>query len=214
MIARRVEILSPTSLAQHEGALINCSMFGVTTSDDYQPVTWVGRHPVHVTTLLVAVHVFLLVLTCFSGFRRRRDPRPFHFRQRSSGDASGASGRSRPTLSSMCLIRSGSSLVRGRNVHAVRVRPRSGTLHRPARVYMCFTPCFSWFRRSSSSWAASGADSVWPAPPRSISASSWLLPPYIPTSKRQFLRIQANGLRSLGLRSAHWPHWPATIGPT
>ena len=27
-------------------------MFGVTTSDDYQPVTWVGRHPVHVTTLL------------------------------------------------------------------------------------------------------------------------------------------------------------------
>jgi len=39
-------------------------MFGVTTSDDYQPVTWVGRHPVHVTTLLVAVHVLLLVLTC------------------------------------------------------------------------------------------------------------------------------------------------------
>jgi len=40
-------------------------MFGVTTSDDYQPVTWVGRHPVDVTTLLVAVHVLLLVLTCF-----------------------------------------------------------------------------------------------------------------------------------------------------
>jgi membrane associated rhomboid family serine protease len=40
-------------------------MFGVTTSDDYQPVTWVGRHPVHVTTLLVAVHVLLMVLTCF-----------------------------------------------------------------------------------------------------------------------------------------------------
>ena len=39
-------------------------MFGVTTSDDYQPVTWVGRHPVHVTTLLVGVHVLLLVLTC------------------------------------------------------------------------------------------------------------------------------------------------------
>lgn len=31
-------------------------MFGVTTHDDYQPVTWVGRYPVHVTTLLVAVH--------------------------------------------------------------------------------------------------------------------------------------------------------------
>lgn len=40
-------------------------MFGVTTSDDYQPVTWVGRHPIHVTTLLVAVHVVLMVLVCF-----------------------------------------------------------------------------------------------------------------------------------------------------
>jgi membrane associated rhomboid family serine protease len=39
-------------------------MFGVTTSDDYQPVTWVGRHPVHVTTLLVAMHTFLMVLAC------------------------------------------------------------------------------------------------------------------------------------------------------
>jgi membrane associated rhomboid family serine protease len=41
-------------------------MFGVTTSDDYQPVTWVGRHPVHVTTLLVAGHVFLMVVTCLA----------------------------------------------------------------------------------------------------------------------------------------------------
>ena len=39
-------------------------MFGVTTSDDYQPVTWVGRHPVHVTTLLVAGHIFLMVVAC------------------------------------------------------------------------------------------------------------------------------------------------------
>lgn len=39
-------------------------MFGVTTSDDYQPVTWVGRHPVHVTMLLVGAHVLLMVLTC------------------------------------------------------------------------------------------------------------------------------------------------------
>ena len=39
-------------------------MFGVTTSDDYQPVTWMGRHPVDVTTLLVALHVLLMVLTC------------------------------------------------------------------------------------------------------------------------------------------------------
>ena len=42
-------------------------MFGVTTSDDYQPVTWVGRHPVHVTTLLVAVHVFTAIVACFIG---------------------------------------------------------------------------------------------------------------------------------------------------
>ncbi len=40
-------------------------MFGVTTSDDYQPVTWVGRHPIDVTTLLVGIHVLLMVLTCF-----------------------------------------------------------------------------------------------------------------------------------------------------
>jgi membrane associated rhomboid family serine protease len=40
-------------------------MFGVTTSDDYQPITWVGRHPVHATTLLVAFHVLLMVVTCF-----------------------------------------------------------------------------------------------------------------------------------------------------
>src|ERR1700681_3514949 len=42
-------------------------MFGVTTSDDYQPVTWVGRHPIHVTTLLVAVHVFAAIVACFLG---------------------------------------------------------------------------------------------------------------------------------------------------
>src|SRR3954468_15138394 len=43
---------------------VNCPMFGVTTSDDYQRVTWVGRHPVHVTTLLVAGHIFLMVAAC------------------------------------------------------------------------------------------------------------------------------------------------------
>lgn len=42
-------------------------MFGVATSDDYQPVTWVGRHPVHVTTLLVALHVFTAIVACFLG---------------------------------------------------------------------------------------------------------------------------------------------------
>ena len=42
-------------------------MFGVATSDDYQPVTWVGRHPVHVTTLLVAVHALAAIVACFLG---------------------------------------------------------------------------------------------------------------------------------------------------
>ncbi len=40
-------------------------MFGVTTSDDDQPITWVGSYPVHVTTLLVAVHSIAAVLVCF-----------------------------------------------------------------------------------------------------------------------------------------------------
>ncbi|MBA2623557.1 MAG: rhomboid family intramembrane serine protease [Chthoniobacterales bacterium] len=40
-------------------------MYGVTTSDDYQPVTWVGRYPVHVTTLLVALHSVAAVFACF-----------------------------------------------------------------------------------------------------------------------------------------------------
>jgi len=38
-------------------------MFGVTTSDDYRPVTWMGRYPVDVTTILVAVHVACAILT-------------------------------------------------------------------------------------------------------------------------------------------------------
>jgi membrane associated rhomboid family serine protease len=43
-------------------------MFGVTTSDDDQPVTWVGSYPVHVTTLLVALHSIAAVLACFMTF--------------------------------------------------------------------------------------------------------------------------------------------------
>jgi membrane associated rhomboid family serine protease len=40
------------------------SMFGVTTSDDYRPVAWMGRYPVDVTTMLVGLHVALAVITC------------------------------------------------------------------------------------------------------------------------------------------------------
>jgi membrane associated rhomboid family serine protease len=39
-------------------------MFGVTTSDDYRPVAWMGRYPVDVTTMLVGVHVACAVLAC------------------------------------------------------------------------------------------------------------------------------------------------------
>lgn len=37
-------------------------MFGVTTSDDYRPVAWMGRYPVDVTTMLVGLHVALAIL--------------------------------------------------------------------------------------------------------------------------------------------------------
>jgi membrane associated rhomboid family serine protease len=37
-------------------------MFGVTTSDDYRPVAWMGRYPVDVTTMLVGVHVAAAIL--------------------------------------------------------------------------------------------------------------------------------------------------------
>src|ERR1700745_2739361 len=43
------------------GALIE-SMFGVTTSDDYRPVAWMGRYPVDVTTMLVGLHVAVAIL--------------------------------------------------------------------------------------------------------------------------------------------------------
>ncbi len=40
-------------------------MFGVTTHDDYRPITYVGNYPVHVTTLLVAVHSLAAIAACF-----------------------------------------------------------------------------------------------------------------------------------------------------
>ena len=39
-------------------------MFGVATSDDYQPVAWMGRYPIHVTTLLVITHVICMIIGC------------------------------------------------------------------------------------------------------------------------------------------------------
>jgi membrane associated rhomboid family serine protease len=39
-------------------------MFGVTTSDDYRPVAWMGRYPLDVTTILVIAHVAAMVVGC------------------------------------------------------------------------------------------------------------------------------------------------------
>ena len=51
------------NLASAKGRLFSDNMFGVTTSDDYRPVTWMGRYPVDVTTILVGVHVVCAILT-------------------------------------------------------------------------------------------------------------------------------------------------------
>src|SRR5438105_8258973 len=48
---------SRITLAQRQCAAFIENMFGVTTSDDYRPVAWMGRYPVDVTTMLVGVHV-------------------------------------------------------------------------------------------------------------------------------------------------------------
>src|SRR3984893_5264530 len=52
-----------------ERAVLIESMFGVTTSDDYRPVAWMGRYPVDVTTMLVGLHVaaavFAAILVAF-----------------------------------------------------------------------------------------------------------------------------------------------------
>src|SRR5436305_3119220 len=50
-------------LAQEQCAALIESMFGVTTSDDYRPVVWMGRYPVDVTTMLVGLHVGAAILT-------------------------------------------------------------------------------------------------------------------------------------------------------
>src|SRR4029453_8602337 len=51
-------------LAQEQCAALIESMFGVTTSDDYRPVAWMGRYPVDVTTMLVGLHVVCAVIAC------------------------------------------------------------------------------------------------------------------------------------------------------
>lgn len=53
-----------TWLACSERWLFIWFMFGVTTSDDYRPVAWMGRYPVDVTTILVGTHVLTLIISC------------------------------------------------------------------------------------------------------------------------------------------------------
>ena len=53
---------SLVSLAQELRAALIENMFGVTTSDDYRPVAWMGRYPVDVTTMLVGIHVAAAIL--------------------------------------------------------------------------------------------------------------------------------------------------------
>src|SRR5215813_13346832 len=50
-------------LAQEQCAALIETMFGVTTSDDYRPVAWMGSYPVDVTTMLVGIHVAVAILT-------------------------------------------------------------------------------------------------------------------------------------------------------
>jgi len=42
-------------------------MFGVTTSDDYRPVAWMGRYPLDMTSMLVALHVGCAILAALFG---------------------------------------------------------------------------------------------------------------------------------------------------
>src|SRR5581483_5229571 len=48
-------ILKCRSLAQERRAPFNIVMFGVVASDDYKPVGWIGRYPIRLTTILVAL---------------------------------------------------------------------------------------------------------------------------------------------------------------
>jgi hypothetical protein len=57
-------------------------MFGVTTSDDYRPVTWVGRYPVRVTTIIAALFVLGMFATTIAQ-SAHWDLMPFAFQSRS-----------------------------------------------------------------------------------------------------------------------------------
>ena len=41
-------------------------MYGFQSSDDYQPVAWIGKHPIHAATLLVIAHVVTMIATAIA----------------------------------------------------------------------------------------------------------------------------------------------------
>jgi len=58
-------VKTQAALALHWTEPFNVGVFGVATSDDYQPVAWMGRYPIHVPTLLVITHVACMIAACF-----------------------------------------------------------------------------------------------------------------------------------------------------
>jgi membrane associated rhomboid family serine protease len=58
------------------------SMFGVTTSDDYRPVTWIGRYPVRITSIIAALYVLGMFATVIA-MSARWDVTPLAFQSRS-----------------------------------------------------------------------------------------------------------------------------------
>jgi membrane associated rhomboid family serine protease len=57
-------------------------MFGVVTSDDYQPVGWVGRYPVRITTIIVAAFVLGMFATTIASTAHWDVIPPFAFSTR------------------------------------------------------------------------------------------------------------------------------------
>src|SRR5205823_11334237 len=54
----------------------------ISTSDDYRPVTWVGRYPVRVTTIIAALYVLGMFFTTIAQ-SAHWDLMPFAFQSRS-----------------------------------------------------------------------------------------------------------------------------------
>ena len=125
---------SLVSLAQELRAALIENMFGVTTSDDYRPVAWMGRYPVDVTTMLVGIHVAAAILAAI--LVAIRSWGCFAHGCNSTAHAIWSSGAGLAAFY-LCLRSSpiGAALVRDRDVPAVRIWPRGGTFSRPTRLH-------------------------------------------------------------------------------